>query len=327
VTTREQLLAVKLAALVRDHCRSGDRAVASLQPGEFGGGAALMVGRTAWVLLDDRPERGLGSAMAWALRQNATEVNLLAEHGAGTLARRADGWTPPVHVWQVAGRDLQPATPEPLPTATALPIEHAALESLIVDGGAEPIVEHGVLRGEVDGLEVCRVVTDPHTDAVRLEVGVGAHDREAFQLLHGDRPTGEALADVVRSVRDHRRPGATRHPLNLLAQERALRARLVAEPGLINASHVRPVAPPIPRQNVKDAVPCVAQATIASHQVTVVCSTGVDLDVVPFAVDAMAACGTDECLIVLPARDSLDIQHRLAAAAPGSIAITPLATP
>ncbi len=323
MTNREQLLAVKLAALVREQCGSA----VTLQPGEFGGGAALMADGAAWVLLDDRPERGLGPALAWALRQDATEVNILTEHAAGMLARRAIGWTPPVHIWQVQDRVLQPAEPEPLPAATPLARAHAELEPLISAGGADPIVEHGVLAGEVDGLEVCRVVTDAYTDAVRLEVGVGAHDREAFQLLHGDRPTGEALADVVRSVREHRRPGADRHPLNLLAQERALRARLIAEPALIGASDVRPVAPPVPRVNVKDAVPCVAQATIAGHRVTVVCSTGVDLDVVPFAVDAMAACGGNECLIVVPARDALAIQHRLAAAAPGSIAITPLGTP
>lgn len=319
---RGQLLALKLAALVRDSNPN-----AELQPGDFGGGAAAMVASSAWVLLDDRPERGLGAALAWALRHDATEVNILAEQATGTLARRAVGWAPPVRVWQVTDRTTRPATPEPLPTSQPLPSAHAEFESLIRDGGAEPIVEHGVVRGEVDGLEVCRVVDDPQTGAVKLEVGVGAHDREAFQLLHGDRPTEEALADVVSSVRDHRRPAATRHPLNLLAQERALRAQLIADPSLINASHVRAVAPPIPRVNVKDAVPCVAQATIASHQVTVVCSTGVDLDVVPFAVDAMAACGTSECLIVLPERDALDIQYRLAAAAPGSIAITPLPKP
>lgn len=319
---RGRLLAVKLTALVRAR-----EPAAALRPGEFGAGAALMAGDQAWVLLDDRPERGLGPAVAWALRQNASEVNVLVEQGGGLLARRAVGWKPPVHVWQVAERSLTPAAPEPLPAPIQLPRAHAGLEGLIVAGGAEPIVEHGVLRGEVDGLEVCRVVTDDATDAVRLEVGVGAHDREAFRLLHGNRPTDEALADVVRAVREHRQPGAGRHPLNLLAQERALRARLVTEPGLINASHVRPIAPPLPRLNVKDAVPCVAQATIADHQVTIVCSTGVDLDVVPFAVDAMAACGTDECLIVLPERDALEIQHRLAAAAPGSIAITPLANP
>ena len=322
MTTREQLLAVKLAALVRDRDSSW-----VLQPGDFGGGAALTVRSSAWVLLDDRPERGLGAAMAWALRHEATELNVLAEHGSGVLARRAAGWAPPVTVWQIAGRDLRSATPEPLPATPPLPTAHAEFESLIRDSGAEPIIEHGVLCGEVDGLEVCRVVTDGHTETVRLEVGVGAHDREAFQTLHGDRPTGEALADVVRAVREHRTPGAARHPLNLLAQERALRARLIAEPHLIGATHVRSVMPPTPRPNVKDAVPCVAQATIVGHQVTVVCSAGVDLDVVPFAVDAMAACGTADCLVVLPARDALDIQHRLAAAAPGSIAITPLSTP
>ncbi len=323
MTNREQLLAVKLAALVREKRGS---AVAP-QPGEFGGGSALMRDGAAWVLLDDRPERGLGPALAWALRQGAAEVNILTEHAAGMLARRAAGWTPPVHVWQINDRVLLPAEPESLPPPTPLAFAHAEFEPLIREAGADPIVEHGVLAGEVDGLEVCRVVTDEFTDAVRLEVGVGAHDREAFQLLHGDRPTGEALADVVRSVREHRRAGADRHPLNLLAQERALRARLIAKPSLIGASDVRPVAPPVARVNVKDAVPCVAQATIASHRVTVVCSTGVDLDVVPFAVDAMAASGSNECLIVVPARDALDIQHRLAAAAPGSIAITPLGTP
>ena len=87
MTNREQLLAVKLATLVREHCRlpKGSASVA-LQPGEFGGGAALMIDDTVWVLLDDRPERGLGPAVAWALRQNATGVNILAEHAAGSAA-------------------------------------------------------------------------------------------------------------------------------------------------------------------------------------------------------------------------------------------------
>ena len=235
-----------------------------------------------------------------------------ADHGTGLLARRAAAFTFPVAVWHIEGRTLLPALPEPLPVAPALPAEHQALAATVSAGGALPVVEHGVLVGEVDGLEVCRVVTDPHTDEVRLEVGVGAHDREAFLMLHGNRPTAEALADVVRSVGAHRRPGAPRHPLNMLAQERSLRARLVAQPHLIAASSVAEAAPPVPRANVKDAVPCVATATIDGRVVAVVCSSGVDIDVVPFAVDARAALGTNECLVVLPARDALDIQHRLA---------------
>jgi hypothetical protein len=117
---------------------------------------------------------------------------------------------------------------------------------------------------------------------------------------------------VVRAVGAHRQPGAARHPLNMLAQERALRARLVVEPHLIGASSVISVAPPIPRPNVKDPIPCVALATIDGRETAVVCSSGVDLDLVPYAVDARAALGTVQCLVVLPARDALAVQHRIA---------------
>ena len=89
---------------------------------------------------------------------------------------------------------------------------HLELVPVIEAGGATPLVEHGVVIGEVRGLEVCRVVDDPHTGAVRLEVGVGAHDREAFAIIHGDVPTVEALAGVVAAVAEHRSPDAPPAP-------------------------------------------------------------------------------------------------------------------
>ncbi len=312
-TRRSQLNAIKLRALVRDHL--GVAAGELPEVGEFGGGAALLAGTAAWVLLDERPERGLGAALAWALRRDAAELHVLADRSTGTLTRRADGFDYPISVWHVDGRALLPAVAEPLPVAPAVPGEHQVLSEVIADGGALPVVEHGVLAGEVNGLEVCRVVTDAYTDEVRLEVGVGAHDREAFQMLHGNRPTSEALLDVVSSVSAHRQLGAPRHPLNMLAQERALRTRLVAEPELIGASSVVAIAPPIPRPNLKDPIPCVAIATVDGQRVAVVCSSGVDLDLMPYAIDARAACGVDACVVVLPVRDALDVQRRLAALA------------
>lgn len=311
---RPQLNAIKLRALVRDHLGVDDASL-PVDTGEFGGGAALLNNGVAWVLLDERPERGLGAALAWALRRDATELHVLADKGTGIVARRAVGFAYPINVWHVEGRTLLPAVAEPLPVAPLVPAAHEIWTDVIAEGGALPVVEHGVLAGEIEGLEVCRVVTDAYTDEVRLEVGVGAHDREAFQMLHGNRPTAEALADVVSSVGTHRRLGAPRHPLNMLAQERALRTRLVAEPQLIAASSVVAMAPPIPRPNVKDAVPCVAVATLDGRSVAVVCSSGVDLDLVPYAIDARAALGRDECIVVLPVRDALDVQRRLAALA------------
>lgn len=308
---RPQLNAIKLRALVREHLGVDD-ATLPADAGEFGGGAALLVESVAWVLLDERPERGLGAALAWALRRGAAELHVLADQATGTLARRAKGFDYPINVWQVDGRTLLPAVAEPLPLAPPVPSAHEIWINVIAEGGALPVIEHGVLAGEVEGLEVCRVVTDAYTDEVRLEVGVGVHDREAFQMLHGNRPTTEALADVVSSVSTHRQPGAPRHPLNMLAQERALRTRLVAQPHLIGAATVLAVAPPIPRTNLKDPIPCVAVATIDGHSVAVVCSSGVDLDLVPYAIDARAALGAAECLLALPARDALDVQRRLA---------------
>jgi hypothetical protein len=175
------------------------------------------------------------------------------------------------------------------------------------------VVEHGVLIGEVGGLEVCRAVTDAATGTHRLEVGIGAHDREAFQLLHGDEPTADALADFVASVSPHRQPGAVGHPLNRLARSRALRARLAAEPALVGATRLVAADAPMPRPNVKDDVPCVAVAEIDGVATTVVCSAGVDLDAVPYATDARLATGIGPCLLAVPAGSDLPIQHELTA--------------
>jgi hypothetical protein len=311
---RSRLLALKLAALVRDHTGGGE-----LVPGVFPGGAALVrEGDEAWVLVEERPERGLGPALAWARQQGASRVHVIGEQGTGVLARRATAFATPPAVWLADGRQLVPAPVEP-PSVPA-PVEPELLElaALIEAGGATPVIEHGVLVGEVVGLEVCRAIRDAALGTVRLEVGVGRHDREAFQLMHGDVPTVVALARVVEAVARHRRPGADPHPLNRLGAERALRARLLAEPGLVGLVELAATDPPVPRRNLKDPVPCVAVGRDAAGSPTVVvCSVGIDLDLVPFAADArLARRGSDDAglVLALAARDAHPVTGALAAA-------------
>ena len=307
-SVRAPLLLVKLRALAVDHGVEPT----DITAGDFGLGAALMAGNEAWVLLDRDARLGLGPALIWALRRKAVRLHLLAGEATGLLARRAAAFRLPVHVWLVDGRALIEALPDELATPLELPDEHRQFAALIVAAGAVPVVEHGVLTGEVEGLEVCRVVADPDSGDVRLDVGVGAHDRETFQLLHGDRPKVEALAGVVAAVAPHRQPGAGIHPLNRLGASRALRAALIARPQLIGATHIEPTHPPFARPNVKDAVPCVGLATIGGTASLVICSTGVDLDVVPFATDARLASGVHPCVLVVPSRDMLPAQQLLA---------------
>ena len=138
---------------------------------------------------------------------------------------------------------------------------------------------------------MCRVVDDPFTGAVRLEVGVGAHDREAFAIIHGDVPTVDALAGVVDAVArapPARRRRASAQPAGARAAAALVAGRRpVGRSGLVD---LVPAPPPQPRTNVKDRVPArrSAAATTATP-VVVVCSVGVDLDVIPYATDARLA--------------------------------------
>ncbi len=251
---RNQLVAIKLRALVGDHLATDDVA-----PGTpIGVGAALVHGDAAWVYLDDKPGTRLGAALVWAKRSGATTVQVIAEADTGILARRASAFRLPIDVWHAEGRILLPAVAEPILEPHEAPTHHDSFRELITRGGATPSVEHGVLVGEVNGLEVCRVVDDPYLHVSRLEVGVGAHDREAFQMLHGDRPAVESLARIVDAVASHRQPGARQHPLNQLGAERLLRWRAEQEPGLVGATVITPMNPPVVRANLKDPVPCAA---------------------------------------------------------------------
>jgi hypothetical protein len=310
---RSRLVGVKLRALVRDHL--DDDTVADTRP--FPPGAALLHHAAAWVLLDEGATDRLGAAIAWALRAGAEQLHVIAEEGTGVLARRAAAFELPIAVWHADGRSLWPAVAEPIAAPVVAAPHHRELVPVIEAGGAEAVEEHGVIAGEVHGLEVCRVVDDPYLDTTRLEVGVGAHDREAFTMIHGDVPTAESLARIVEVVAEHRRPGAPPHPLNRLARERLLRWQALTDPARVGAATLAVAQPPVPRSNLKDAVPCVATGTTADGgRVVAVFSTGVDLELVPYAADARAALegadpgvggGISELVIVTPSRDRLPV--------------------
>jgi hypothetical protein len=311
---RTALLGVKLGALVRDHADGGP---AVLEP--FGSGAALRRDGEVWVLADDRPDRVLGPALAWTRQHNGGgPLNVIVDdpEAAGLLARRAQWFTEPARVWRAEGRALGAAVPAPYAPPPAVTDDRLSLLPLIEAAGAVPAIEHGVVAGEVAGLEVCRAIIDPDLGVTRLEVGVGAHDREAFLLVHGDIPPAEALTRVVAAVAEWRRPGAEAHPLNRLNAERLLRWRLLEEPSLVGALVLEAAPPPVPRRNLKDAVPCVAVGVDArGDAVVVVCSVGIDLDLVPFAADARGAVGLDDArlLLAVPARDDHPVTRALAA--------------
>lgn len=307
---RAALMGAKLASLVGDAGRQVDGS-----PSGLGSGAVLRDDAgEVWALLDEPYGRGLGGALGWATRAEFSGVRIVAERDTATIARRVEQLAVAVTVVHLEGRNMVEAIAEPLPVPVPVPAAHEAFAELIEAGGAVPVREHGVLSGEVNGLEVCRVVDDPDSGTPRLAVGIGAHDREMFQMLHAQRSPVESLADVVATIGSHRRDGAAPHPLNLLGASRLLRSRAVADPSLIgfeSSAVLVAVGPPLPRANLKDEVPCVAVE--AESNTVVVFVSGVDLEVVPYACDAIVQYRGDTCLIVAPGRDIIPVQQRLAA--------------
>ncbi len=73
---------------------------------------------------------------------------------------------------------------------------------------------------------------------------------------------------------------------------------------------------------MKDAVPCTASATRDGEQIAVVCSVGVDLDVIPYAAD-VAAEGFP-VIVALPGRDLVPVTRDLAALLERQVELRPV---
>jgi hypothetical protein len=298
--------------------------------GLFLGGASLFdaSSRRAYVLIDEGGYRSLGPIMAWARQRGAATIDVLVEDPdvAGVLARRAALFASPPKVWLIQGREVAPAHPAAVELPAPAPPDAAAFAAVLRDHGIEPVLEHGVLLGEILGLEVARVVED-EDGGYRLAVGVGRLDRLARQQLDlarwGGRITdiGAALDEAAALVRKWRVPNVPAHPANRLARPRWLRAALMSRPDLVGAAHLWPLSPPITRGSLLESTPAAAVGTDQSGgTVVVACSTGIDLDLVPEAADStlMApALGYDEparLALVVPAVDNHRVTRDLAAA-------------
>jgi hypothetical protein len=281
-------------------------------PGGFPGGATLLSGRTGLVLAEEHAARALGGALTWAWSTGAIDVHVLAPaDAAGTLARRAQAFTDPPVVHMVSGRQVVAAAPAPLPAYPPLPDSAEPFVALFAQAGAEPVVEQGALVAEVLGLEVARVVDG------ELEVGVGKHDREAQKLMHADRQPFDALVDAVAAVKELRRPGVPTHPMNQLAASRWLRAVVCARPSLVGAAHLAPVSSTVARADLRLPAPAPAAGVDADGRpVVVVCSTGIDVDLVPAASDERLAAPNPgaRLVLVLPEADAHRVTRDLAAA-------------
>tara|TARA_B100000700_G_scaffold237381_1_gene263546 strand:- start:6033 stop:7049 length:1017 start_codon:yes stop_codon:yes gene_type:complete len=279
-------------------------------------GDYLFDGTRLWVLAASEASEGVLGAAVLRAGSHEDSNRLLAISVcvddpvvAATVARRAEALQSPPDVFSIDGGNLVPAQPAEAPVKAGEARISDGFDELCRGAGVEPLLEHGIWRGEVLGLEVVRVVdeTDISVDGGPVvRVGVGRFDREAGALMHGGRSDSEALAAAADLVRAQRRVGAGAHPLATLARERWLRHDICVSPETVDLVDLVPVDPADERSSLRDPSPAPAIGTgLEGERVLVVCSVGVDPRLLGAACELVLRERPDRVLVVLPNRDVL----------------------
>jgi len=303
-----------------------------------GGAATLVEGGGAWVLVQREAERALGGALAWSLRHGASSTTCVIDTGpdgrpqlaaAALVAAKAAALAIAPRVMAFTRSGVEMADPAALPCGEAgAPSSLAALRRGDAAAARVDVVVHadGSLTFELLGLEVARVNVDGS-----LLVGVGKHDRDATNELYAGEPTTEALVRAAELLRQERRPGAQPGPANLLQRERWLRHALLTDPSpLLPVTGGGPLVPvPDPTPPVDLRRPRPAGAIADGGQVLVVCSAGVDLDLVPTAawLRAWAAPAAERVVLVVPVGAEQPILSDMARLLPTPATIVPVVPP
>lgn len=282
----------------------------------FNAGAGLAQGSRAFVLPAGDTPTPMATLLAWGTRAGAEELHLILDEPDPVASLQARGLEPSPSLWLADGAELMVMTDVPVPGGLDAPAAALARRDELRDAGCEVVVEHGVVTGEVCGLEVARVTLEPEGTAT-VRVGVGVYDQEAHAVIHADVPTADRLRRVVSEVADHRRVGAVAHPLNRVARSRWIRSILMADPALAGVDELAPVQPLEARTGVRDERPATARGRRGATTVLVVCSTGIDLDLVPEAAGQQALHAVDEVVLVLPEQD----HHPVIAQMAGRLAV------
>ena len=330
---RRALRAAALVGLLRSVDGTGPDPSTVLAAGPVA--AAVLIGDRAEVLIESGAPGVVAGALLWADRQGADRLRLFvdattsggAPEEAATYARRwASHFTLDTDVWfrdgATAHRLAVPSDPGGTGAVPSDPggpgADDPTLRALLETAGLEVVEEHGVVTGELLGLEVARLVrwpTDLGGDGlVHVETGVGRFDRDATAAVRAGEGPEAALARVVEQVGSQRRPEDPTNPLALLARERWLRRSLLDDPQRIGMASLRACATTVARDGVRDSAPAAATGEAPDGgPVVVVCSVGADLAFVPVAADTRAVRSPGARLVlVVPERDLLPSTVRLA---------------
>ena len=290
---RASLPEIRVAAVARDHFGFAEPRTASIR------GAALATESDRAMAVVDEPSMGvIGGVLLWVSKADLVLEAVVVDGDAGAVDRWLDGFLPRPAVHALDGRVLRAPGESPIDLVPPAPTVPPAFDRPDLD----VVVENGVVRAEVAGLEVARVVVDDD-GAEFVEIGVGGYDRAAHKVLSSG-PVDEVLTDVIDRVRSVRQASVKAHTFNRLCRERWLRSVLVAHPALVGLRELVPVDPLPVRTSLLDVGPAPAVGTDGSGAVVLVVATaGIDLALAVSTAAVAGREGADRIVVTLPPRD------------------------
>ncbi len=322
---RARLLAAKLAAIVRD-AMPGRRH----EPGSFPPGAALSpaTGRGCCSTPSIDDGIGLGAAIIWALRNGAAELDLVADDALGD--RRPSRRRVPPADPRLGARRHRTASPCRRPRFAA-PSRPTAAHLALVDDieAAGAVGGRRARRGHRRGARARGVPRRRRRHRRRCRRAARGRRRSARPGGVRDHPRRRPDTRGARRRRRRRGRGplARTRPVTRSTAWRRSGCCAGASNRSRGSSAWRRCARPSRRCRAAASStdrPCTAAGRrLDGSPVVIVCSVGVDLDVIPYAADARLAAveagvgrgglgSPAETVVVLPERDLLPVTAELA---------------
>ena len=258
----------------------------------FGSAVVSQDGATAWVVLELPVAASLGGVLAWAAKSapSASTVHALLpsdmaiwRYPAGVWARLASYFDIDCHIHELTPQGCVEVSPTLLAGKSDAPDGARALRDVLAEARLEVVEEAGIIRGEVLGLEVARIMelgaehralagldldADDSDPTFGIDIGVGKFDQEIGRMLQTESVPVAALTRTADYVRLNRSADA---------------------------------GPPIEREALRESSICGVLIDNALHAF----ATGIDLDTIPQVADMAARCESERSGAVV----SLDEVH------------------
>ena len=185
------------------------------------------------------------------------------------------------------------------------------IRRMLEDNHCVVTFEHGKVKGELKGLQIAEVVTEPSGES-HLEVGVGTYDREAHKIVNYNEPVETTLARISQEVSKYRHKDSVVHPLNRVARSNWLIHEVMSANSEIGVTDMERVPSPVEAMDVSDSVPGSAIAKKNNQVILLTAYTGADLEAVPVTAQLLNSYPADEIWFLHPQKDDYSAIRRQA---------------